>query len=86
MSEAVGPVNLNTYVRFKMRERGVEIARAYWQRVGVEFPNAAFKVDQPHVECKQQFHELFRVFGGEHMRHDVLGSPIYDLVIEPMLG
>ena len=83
--EAVGPVNLNTYVRFKMKPRGVQLAREYWERF-TTFPNAAFPVDQPGVEAKQQFHDLFRIFGGQHMRHDMDGSPIYDLVIEPMPG
>jgi hypothetical protein len=85
MSEAVGPVNLNTYVRFKMKPRGVQLAREYWERFA-EFPNSAFPVDQPDTEARQQFHELFRMFGGQHMRHDMDGSPIYDLIIDPMPG
>lgn len=78
---AVGPLNLNTYVRFKMKPRGV--ARAYWSSF-FEFPNALFSVDQPDVECRVQFHDLFRIFGGEHVRHDCDGSPIYDLIVESM--
>lgn len=81
--EATGPVNLNTFVRFKMKPRGVEIAREYFERF-TRFPNAAFPVDKPDVETRQQFHELFRIFGGDHMRHDMDGSPIYDLVIDRM--
>jgi hypothetical protein len=80
---ASGPLNLNTYVRFKMKPRGVSLAKAYWEDV-TTFPNAAFPVDQPDVECRQQMHELFRIFGGRNMRHGMDGSPIYDLVIEPM--
>jgi hypothetical protein len=80
---AVGPLNVNTFVRFKMKPRGVEIAQAYWSSF-FEFPNALFPVDQPDVECRVQFHDLFRIFGGEHMQHHFDGSPIYDLIIEPM--
>ena len=80
---AVGSLNLNTYVRFKMKPWGVELARQYWKCAG-GIPNAAFYCDQPDVECKVQLHELFRMFGGENMRHDYEGSPIYGLVVEPM--
>ena len=80
---AVGPLNLNTYVRFKMKPRGVKLAREYWEQFA-EFPNAAFPVDKPDTEVRQQFHELFRIFGGDNMRCDMDGSPIYDLIIEPM--
>ena len=82
-SAAIGSLNLNTYVRFKMKPRGVELARKYWECAG-GIPNASFEVDQPDVECKSQFHELFRMFGGQHMRHDMDGSPIYDLFVEPL--
>ena len=82
-SAAIGRLNLNTYVRFKMKPRGVDLARKYWECAG-GIPNAAFAWDQPDVECKVQFHELFRMFGGTHMRHDTDGSPIYDLFVEPL--
>ena len=85
LKETVGPVNLNTYVWFKMKPRGVEVAREYWERF-TTFPNVCFTVDQPDVAVKQQFHDLFRIFGGQIMRHDMDGSPIYDLVIEQMPG
>ena len=80
---AAGPLNLNTYVSFKMKLRGVQLAREYWERFG-EFPNAAFPVGEAHVETRQQLHGLFRIFGGNNMRCDMDGSPIYDLIVEPM--
>lgn len=83
-SAAIGPLNLNTYVRFKMKPRGVEVARAYFAQCGFEFPNVLFPVDQPDIECRQQFHDLFRIFGGQHMRHDCDGNPLYGLIVEPM--
>lgn len=83
-AEAVGPLNLNTNVRFKMKPRGVELARQHWESCGCEFPNAAFPVDQPDTECRQQMHEVFRIFGGDAMQCDIDGSSIYDLIIEPM--
>ena len=82
--EAVGVLNLNTFVLFKMQPRGVEIAKNYWESIGMAFPNAAFTVDQPHVECRQQFHQLFRMFGGRNMKLDMDGSPIYGLTVLPM--
>ena len=82
-SAAIGSLNLNTYVRFKMTPRGVELARKYWECVG-GIPNASFKWDRPDVECKVQFHDLFRMFGGEGMGYGLDGSPIYGLIIEPM--
>lgn len=76
-------LNINCYVRFKMKPRGVEVARAYYSRFS-GFPNVLFPVDEPHTECRVQFHDLFRIFGGNHMRHDMDGSPIYDLIVEPL--
>lgn len=77
-------LNLNQYVRFKMKPQGVKAAREYWESVYMEFPNAAFPCDKPGVECRAQLHTLFRMFGGECMGFHANGSPIYDLVIEPL--
>ena len=75
------PLNLNTRVYFKMKPRGVEIARAYYLQY-TTFPNPIFPVDQPDVEVVLLFHELVRIFGGQHMEAHFDGSPIYDLFID----
>lgn len=74
--------DLNSYVRFKMRPHGLEIARRFWSSVYLEFPNALMAVDTPDTECRSAISTLMMVFGGEHMI-PARAIPIYDLIIEP---
>ncbi len=76
-------LNINQYVRFKLKPRGVEIVKAYFETLNLD-PYEYFPDLTPGSVCHQQFHAVIRILGGENMRCDADGSAFYDVVVEPM--